>query len=177
MNYNRYAKKIYEWNKEVGWWDDPNRCLYQTLQLVSTEIAEATEGERKDLYDDHIPHRKMGEVELADALIRVLDFGQHMKVLYKTGFPSHVWCFEDNTIGQQHLGINAEVIELAQVYSRYPHSDMTRNYSMLIESIAKVSENQGYDLEGAVKDKMLYNTTRIDHTREYRGSHFDGKKF
>lgn len=177
MNYNRYAKKIYEWNKTVGWWDDPNRCLYQTLQLVSTEIAEATEGERKDLMDDHIPHRKMGEVELADALIRILDFGEHLNILYKTGYPSNVWCFEDNTIGMQHLGINAGVIELAYVYGRHPHSDMTRNYSMLIESIQKVADNQGYDLEGATKDKMLYNTTRIDHTREYRGSHFDGKKF
>lgn len=177
MNFNRYAKKIYEWNKEVGWWDDPNRCLYQTLQLVSTEIAEATEGERKDLMDDHIPHRKMGEVELADALIRVLDFGQHTKVLYKTGYPPNVWCFEDSSIGKQHLGINAEVIELAYVYSRQPYSDMTRNYSMLIESIVAVAKHQGYDLEGAVKDKMLYNTTRIDHTREHRGSHFDGKRF
>ena len=177
MNFNRYAKKIYEWNKQVGWWDDPNRCLYQTLQLVSTEIAEATEGERKDSMDDHIKSRKMGEVELADALIRILDFGQHMKVLYRQGYPSNVWCFEDNTIGQQHLGINAEIIELAYVYGRYPHSDMTPAYCRLIESIVKVSENKGYDLEGAMVEKMLYNTTRIDHTREYRGSHFDGKQF
>jgi len=176
MNFNRYAKKIYEWNVSVGWWDDPNECVYQKLQLVSTEIAEATEGERKDLMDDHLPHRKMGEVELADALIRVLDFGQHMKVLYKQGYPSNVWCFEDNTIGKQHLGINADVIELAYVFSRHPHSDMTRNYSMLIESIVTVSENQGYDLKGAVTDKMLYNTTRLDHKREAR-THFGGKQF
>ena len=60
MNINNLAQDIYKQNVQVGWWDDPNRCLYQTLQLVSTEIADATEGERKNLMDDHLPHRKMG---------------------------------------------------------------------------------------------------------------------
>lgn len=41
--------------------------------LVVTEIAEATEGYRKNLMDDKLPHRTMVEVELADALIRILD--------------------------------------------------------------------------------------------------------
>ena len=36
--------------------------------LIVSEIAEAMEGERKDLMDDKLPHRKMAEVELADAL-------------------------------------------------------------------------------------------------------------
>lgn len=33
LDYNEWAKKIYEQNKAVGWWDDPNRCVYQTLQF------------------------------------------------------------------------------------------------------------------------------------------------
>ena len=70
---NKLAKKIFDHNVEAGWWDNMDRCLFQTLQLVSTELAEATEGERKDLMDDKLPHRKMGEVELADAMIRLLD--------------------------------------------------------------------------------------------------------
>lgn len=72
---NTLSSAIYLQNCAVGWWDNPNRCLYECLQLVSTEVAEATEGARKDLMDDHLPHRKMEEVELADALIRVLDLG------------------------------------------------------------------------------------------------------
>ena len=31
------------------------------------------EGDRKNLMDDHLPHRKMIEVELADAVIRIGD--------------------------------------------------------------------------------------------------------
>ena len=38
--------------------------------LTISEIAEAMEGERKNLMDDHLPHRKMAEVEIADAYIR-----------------------------------------------------------------------------------------------------------
>lgn len=42
--------------------------------LVVSEIAEAMEGERKNLMDDKIPSRKMAEVELVDALIRLFDY-------------------------------------------------------------------------------------------------------
>lgn len=31
------------------------------------------EGDRKGLMDDHLPHRTMFEVELADAVIRIFD--------------------------------------------------------------------------------------------------------
>ncbi len=44
------------------------------LALIHSEISEALEGERKDLMDDHLPHRRMAEVELADAIIRILDY-------------------------------------------------------------------------------------------------------
>jgi NTP pyrophosphatase (non-canonical NTP hydrolase) len=46
----------------------------EMLMLIVSEIAEAMEGERKDLMDDKLPHRKMVEVELADALIRIFDY-------------------------------------------------------------------------------------------------------
>lgn len=46
----------------------------ELLALIHSEISEALEGERKDAMDDKLPHRKMAEVELADALIRILDY-------------------------------------------------------------------------------------------------------
>ena len=46
----------------------------ELLMLIVSEISEAMEGERKDLMDDKLPHRKMAEVELADALIRIFDY-------------------------------------------------------------------------------------------------------
>ena len=42
--------------------------------LIVSEVAESMEGARKGLMDDHLPHRTMEEVELADALIRIFDY-------------------------------------------------------------------------------------------------------
>lgn len=62
------------------WWRNPKtgkrikRNRLALLMLAVTELAEAAEGERKDVMDTHLPHRKMVEVELADCLIRILDY-------------------------------------------------------------------------------------------------------
>jgi NTP pyrophosphatase (non-canonical NTP hydrolase) len=87
------------WHTDLVTGEPKQRNLPTSLMLIVTEIAEAMEGHRKDLMDDHLPHRKMVEVELADAVIRIFD-----------------------TAG-----------------------------------------SHGYDLGGAIADKMLYNQSRADH--------------
>ena len=67
-------------NKKAGWWSDLNTGLPkepnkgELLMLIVTEVAEAMEGVRKSLPDDKLPHRSMEEVELADVIIRILDY-------------------------------------------------------------------------------------------------------
>lgn len=62
------------------WWHNPatgerlNRNKGELLMLMVSELSEAMEGERKGLMDDKLPHRRMAEVELADALIRIFDY-------------------------------------------------------------------------------------------------------
>jgi NTP pyrophosphatase (non-canonical NTP hydrolase) len=62
------------------WWHHPatgerlDRNKGELLMLIVSEVSEAMEGERKNLMDDKLPHRKMAEVELADALIRIFDY-------------------------------------------------------------------------------------------------------
>lgn len=65
-----------------GWWtsrltgkplDFSQVNVGEKLMLIVSEVAEGMEGHRKDLMDDKLPHRKMLEVELADALIRIFD--------------------------------------------------------------------------------------------------------
>ena len=101
-----------------GWWSDletgerKQRNKGELLMLIVSEIAEAMEGERKNLIDDHLPHRRMAEVELADAMIRIFDYaGGH-----------------------------------------------------------------GYDLAGALLEKLDYNAKRQDHKPENRAKD-NGKKF
>ena len=71
--------KIFIDNTMAGWWDgiedwdEVDKIIPTKLLLIHSEISEAMEGHRKGLMDDKLPHRKMMEVELADALIRILD--------------------------------------------------------------------------------------------------------
>lgn len=180
---NKKATEIFEQNKAVGWWDDPNRCIFTTLQLVSTEIAEATEGERKDLNDDHLPDRKMGEVELADALIRVLDLGGRCGWIFKEETRT-VLEYGDSTVGRLHLSLNSLLIDLSDTvlmhedkdggyYKTHQHS---RDYSRLIKGILKAAKTLGYDIVGAVDEKLAYNAKRADHKRENRAKQH-GKAF
>ncbi len=113
---NEFAALIHESNKT--WWHDPatgeklNRNKGEMLMLMVSELAECMEGERKNLMDDHLPHRRAAEVELADLLIRAFDY--------------------------------------AGAY--------------------------GYDLDGAISEKLIYNSQRADHKPEARLA-TNGKKF
>ena len=63
-----------------GWWTDletgqpKQRNKGELIAFMHSELSEALEGERKDLMDDKLPHRKMAEVEFADVLVRLFDY-------------------------------------------------------------------------------------------------------
>lgn len=79
---------------QAGWWIDPETgvdvremhpayfklWVATKLALVHSEVSEGLEGHRKDKMDDHLPHRKMLEVELADAVIRIFDLAGGLKM-------------------------------------------------------------------------------------------------
>lgn len=74
---NALADEVHRANAQ--WWQDLHtgepitRNVGELLCLVHSELSEAMEGHRKGLTDDKLPHRKMFEVELADAVIRIFD--------------------------------------------------------------------------------------------------------
>lgn len=107
---NNLRDMCYKASFDSGWHTDINtgnlkdRNKGEMLMLIVSEVSEAMEGERKSLMDDHLKDRPMAEVELADAIIRIMDYCGR-------------W---------------------------------------------------GYDIEGAVNDKMAYNANRADHKIENR---------
>lgn len=77
---NELRDFCFDQSKEAGWHTNLetgellDRNKGEMLCLVHSEISEAMEGERKNLMDDHLPERPMAEVELADAVIRIMDY-------------------------------------------------------------------------------------------------------
>lgn len=68
--------------KANGFWPPEGRNVGEMLMLVTTELAEAMEAARKDtsVPDRDIPSRTSFEVEIADAILRLLD------IAYGLGF-------------------------------------------------------------------------------------------
>ena len=77
---NELRDLCYSESVRAGWHTDietgnlKNRNKGEMLALIHSEISEAMEGERKNLMDDHLPNRPMAEVEMADAIIRIMDY-------------------------------------------------------------------------------------------------------
>lgn len=178
IDLNDFSKEIHEHNVKVGWWDN-NPKIEEKFQLALTEIAEATEGERKDLIDDHLPHRKMGEVELADALIRVLDIAEHLEVKY---LPKEKYYNKflkgKNSVAYKHWFLSKYLIDFYIVIKndRFSYLEIFEEYTFLVNSILFLGDQLNYDVLSAAREKFEYNKTRTDHTREERSKN-GGKKF
>lgn len=80
MKIHELQKLCHERASEAGWWNGPqnNDTVPAKLCLIHSEVSEAMEGHRKSLMDDKLPHREMVEVELADAIIRIMDLAGWM---------------------------------------------------------------------------------------------------
>ena len=76
--FNELAKEVHRENEK--WWTDPHtgeriqRNKGELISLMHSELSEMMEGERKNLMDEKLPHRRNAEVEMADLIIRALDY-------------------------------------------------------------------------------------------------------
>ena len=88
MEINDLVYNCHKASKDAGWWhmfdgrstlENP-LTVSNKLMLIVSEIAEAMEADRKQLYDSHLPNRLGIEVELADAVIRIADLCGALKL-------------------------------------------------------------------------------------------------
>ncbi len=174
---NAFAADFHASNQH--WWHDPatgnrlDRNMGEMLMLVVSEIAECMEGERKDLMDDHLPHRKMAEVELADAVIRIADIagakGFNLEAEFR--WPHKL---TDNK-GESLLLISTCITDAFELLTG--SGELTAvSLSEAVALIEAYAEKHSYDLWGAVFEKMEYNKHRADHKPEARLA-ANGKKF
>lgn len=181
---NALAVRVFEQNKAAGWWDNMDRDIHETLMLVVTEIAEATEGVRKDLMDDHLSHRKMEEVELADTVIRLADLAGRYGWKYQYSFPAdQLTRFYDDRRepmpeAAEHFAFVELAVDLARAFRNTGTVGFGVNmpYSMAVDRIFMTASERGFDLASAIEEKLAYNLQRADHKRENRAA-VGGKRF
>ncbi len=92
---NYFRDRCHKVSRDAGWYNDAVDWMYEKIPqkwgdiikrgivatkfaLIHSEISEALEGYRKDKQDDHLPHLKAVDVELADALIRIFDLAGYL---------------------------------------------------------------------------------------------------
>jgi hypothetical protein len=164
MNLNELAAVCHAANKK--WWQDVKtgepimRNKDELLMLIITELSEAVEGERKNLMDDKLPHRKMAEVEMADAFIRILDFAAGFQIELKEDISLLVILTPRNK-GSAIFDIVRCIVEAGMLDCGY-------YLSVAIARIQSYCDCHHYDLMGAFHEKMAFNATRADHTHEAR---------
>jgi|TARA_R100000084_G_scaffold103245_1_gene59203 hypothetical protein len=173
-DWNALAQSIHQANVDAGWWDEwPNRKdRYNTARmLIVTELAEGAEGARKDLMDDHLPHRKMLDVELADAAIRILDLAGaceinlNFKDAARNGNGAGYW--------SQFWDRMRNDLERLDIVAR---SVYVKGMDVALFRIITLCKYKRIPLLEIIEEKRAYNAQRADHKRENRAQ-AGGKKW
>lgn len=77
--FSKMQKECHQTAKNNGWWEDgiENRNVGEAICLMHSELSEALEAYRAgDPPDDKIPEFSGMEAELADTIIRIMDFAE-----------------------------------------------------------------------------------------------------
>jgi NTP pyrophosphatase (non-canonical NTP hydrolase) len=76
MDLKDVAQHVHQTAVAHGFWEPPvNKA--EKIALMHSELSECLEGVRKPAQDKHCPDYTVEEVELADLVIRVLDYAHH----------------------------------------------------------------------------------------------------
>jgi hypothetical protein len=162
-DYNALAQRVHEAN--LRWWRDPathepiERNKGEMLMLMVSELAEAMEGARKNLRDDHLPGFWMEEVEMADFIIRLLDYAGGWGYELQETEP------EVPMLSNKGEALLQIVNTVTIVYTCDDDKGLIEAMlSLIIADVQQYCSAHNLALWPAFEAKMAYNATRQDHT-------------
>ena len=167
MNLIELQNKIHTQNKELGWWNE-ERPFSTFVCLFHSELSEAMEGDRKGLMDDHLPQYPMFQVELADFVIRCLDW------LGAKGNPNF-----DYSVTSADGCDTCEVLATLHslVSCAYDERELAVEHLVDATHIAfNFAHDNGFNLHQIILEKVEYNKHRADHKPSERAKKH-GKKY
>lgn len=176
------AARVHEANKK--WWHDLDtgerldRNVGEMCMLMASELAEAMEGARKDLMDEHLPEFTSEEVEIADTVIRAMDYlaGRNLPFI-RDAFIIIEPIPEDTNTGELLLTLVEGVTLIAKIaYMDSPAADEGYVVSAFIAKCFIYAHHRKLRLAQAYEAKMAYNAVRADHQLEHRKGVY-GKKW
>lgn len=180
IDWSQLATEIHADNIRAGWWkvDEDGltipRNVGELLCLIHSEVSEALHGSNGWIMDDHLPHRKMAEVELADVAIRVCD----MLGFYTNGdLPNSAWgTLYPRAWDKWMLDMHSQIDKAMEHFRKGRVLFGCEVLVFLLEMCEAAAENYNYDLTSAIAEKRAYNAQRVDHKPAARAAQ-GGKAF